>query len=477
MSLLRKFLPAGTIFFILFALSFYYAWTSEGVYDAGDGIQHYLISRYSFRHPELFLHHWGKPFFTLVSFPFSQFGFLGINVFNILCGLAAAWVTYRIAQQLGYTYPYVSIFFVYFTPLYFVIMISGLTEIFFSLVLVSSVFLIIRNKFTVAFLIISFLPMIRSEGLFLFPLYITIGLYRRKYFSLLFLATGTLLYSIAGYFYFGDFFWLQTQNPYKGAGALYGSGELLHFIKNNEFILGTPLVVLFIAGILFLFYHGVRLLMKREKRDLFPEEILLVFGISFTYLAVHSVLRWKGLGSLGLIRVMAGVAPLTALIAGRGIDLLFSFLRNRKIIQYALLGIILILVIRVPFKQYHLPFSLAGEEKVIKEAGDWFRQSEYKDRKIFYLYPFLSFTLDIDPFNRSKVADLWGIPSVNPEAAVAEKDIVIWDAHFGPNECRLPLDSLANNKYFRVIKTFRPEKEFKVLGGYPFEVYIFERIP
>jgi len=66
--------------------------------DEGDSIQHYLISRYSWVHPYLFFDHWGKPIFTILSSPFSQFGFKGIQIFNLLNLVGTQFALYLIGQ-------------------------------------------------------------------------------------------------------------------------------------------------------------------------------------------------------------------------------------------------------------------------------------------------------------------------------------------------------------------------------------------
>src|SRR4051812_47435640 len=69
----------------------------QSSFEGGDGLRHYLISRYSWQHPLLFTDLWGKPFFTLVSSPFSQFGLIGTKIFNIICSLLTFYILYRIA--------------------------------------------------------------------------------------------------------------------------------------------------------------------------------------------------------------------------------------------------------------------------------------------------------------------------------------------------------------------------------------------
>ncbi len=90
---------------------------SDGTHGGADDIGHYRRSRYAFRFPEFFLYHWGKPFFTAVTSPFAQFGFNGIRIFNVLCGTATAYFTYRTARLLKLSTPVLGIFLLLSSPL------------------------------------------------------------------------------------------------------------------------------------------------------------------------------------------------------------------------------------------------------------------------------------------------------------------------------------------------------------------------
>ena len=127
---------------VLGIMFFYISYTSLGTFDAGDGIRHYLVSRYSWPHPSQLLYSWGKPFFTLISSPFSQFGLIGMNVFNILCGLSSAYFCYKIALKFNIKNAWLAALFLMFTPCYFPTMNSGLTEPFFSFIFIFSVYLL-----------------------------------------------------------------------------------------------------------------------------------------------------------------------------------------------------------------------------------------------------------------------------------------------------------------------------------------------
>ena len=56
-------------------------------------------------------------------------------------------------------------------------------------------------------------------------------------------------------------------------------------------------------------------------------------------------------------------------------------------------------------------------------------------------------------------------------------EIVIWDAHFGPNEGQMPLENLMNTPGFKLIHLTREHEPFIVLGGYTYEIYFFQRVP
>ena len=58
----------------------------------------------------------------------------------------------------------------------------------------------------------------------------------------------------------------------------------------------------------------------------------------------------------------------------------------------------------------------------------------------------------------------------HPENTVKVGELVIWDAHFGPNEGRLPLDNLLKNNNFRLVHLTREKEPFTVLGGYTYEI-------
>jgi hypothetical protein len=112
---------------------------------------------------------------------------------------------------------------------------------------------------------------------------------------------------------------------------------------------------------------------------------------------------------------------------------------------------------------------------VIKRAASWFRQSPYFENKIYFYDHFFWFFWGLNPFDTARIQERVPDPT-HPARDVPLNSIVIWDAHFAPNEGRLPLDSMLSNSGYKLLNVIYPEQPFKVLGGYDYGIYFFKRI-
>ncbi len=476
------------LYFLLVSIFVFYlaqAITFEGSYGGGDGVRHYLISKWSWVHPEQLLYSWGKPFFTLVTSPFSQFGLMGIKIYNALAATLTAWFAYLIASRLGMRNPWPVLLLSVLAPVFACSVNSGLTEPSFGLFLMATVWLFMHHRYLAGTLLISFLPFVRSEGNMMLPLFGMVLLLRGKWLIIPLLVFGTLVYSIVGWFYYGDFFWVANQNPYTGHNAdLYGSGELLHYVTKMDIILGYPILVLFILGLVWKLKDAKGLFnRKAESTDYSLEESWLVYGAFLTYFIAHSIFWWKGLfGSLGLERSIAGVTPMAGLIAWRGVVLLNEkfFCKRSPAFHQGFVAIALIASLVYPFAKGYLPLRLDKEEALVQQAGNWYMESGYSDEKLYYLFPYLMIASNKDPFDGAKTGELWGFyPAIEEwglDGPVPMNTIVFWDSHFGANEARIPLEKLKSDPNFELIKSFYPDEPFKTLGDYNFEIHIFKRV-
>ncbi len=457
------------LLFILLAFFFVLALLSPISYGGADDIVHYRFARYSFQHPELLLDHWAKPFFTLLASPFAQIGYPGVKLFNLLIGTFTAFILYRMAQLMQIRRNILIVIILFFTPVYTTMLMSGMTEVLFAAVLALAAYLFLRKNFIWSAIVISFLPLVRTEGIVVWPCFALAFLFHKKWKAVPFIFTASFIYSIIGGLYFNDFLWLYTHIPYTGTYDIYGHGDLFHFVRSNKVVFGIPVTLLFISGIIS---------MVRRKQSMKPEitfldEFLVILAPLLVYYASHSYVWWKGINSLGLIRVMAGVAPLLALIALRGLNFLIDAVSLRILKQLIIVGFT-VLILMTPFNVYEIPLKLSEKDKTVKRAAQWYKSSPYKDRKFYIWDSFFYFVLNTDPYDATKMAD--GIPDRHqPENFVKPGEIVIWDAHFSAVDGRFPLSSIIDNPYYKLIHVMRPYKPF-VGGGGEYQICFFERL-
>ena len=470
-----KYLPA-IILLLLCILIITLSLLSEGYTGGADNIYHYYISRFSFKYPHLFLDLWGRPLFTILSAPFSQFGFNGIKIFNILAGLLTCYIAFLLAKKLKLTPSFLVIFFVCFTPLYFSLLFTGLTEILFGLVLILAIYYFFDEKYIISSIVISFLMFARNEGFILLPFFFLAFFLKKKIKAVPFLATGFLLFSVLGSFYYRDFLWILHRFPYSVRNpAFYKSGSLFHYYSLHDKILGAPVEILASLGVLYLIYLFFS--KNPTKRHEAFYEALMVLGPFVIYVVFHSVLYWQGLGgSLGLDRVIAGVLPLAAILAMKGYSMINRFLPGIWL-KSSTLMLCVCLVILVNFKTSKYPVILDPEEKLEKQSSSWFERSAFAEQKLHFTDFDACFFVHSekvrDLFNNRQVQQIHFMRDIK---SIPPGCIIQWDSHFGTNESGIPRDSLMLNPHLQLLNYFRPEDPFNTLGGNEFEIFFFRRL-
>jgi ABC-type cobalt transport system substrate-binding protein len=448
---------------------------SEGFYGGADNLTHYYISRYSFSYPELFLNTWGRPVFNIMSSPFSQFGFMGLKLFNVLLACLTAFLAFLTARKIGITKAWLAIAFVILTPMYFLMTLTGLTEIQFGFILILSVYLFFDEKYIASAIIISFLPLSRSEGIVLLPFFFFALLMKRKYMVIPFLATGILFFSILGYFFiYHDFFWLFTHSPYPLHHSVYKEkGPLLHFINWSPEIFGLPLLILFITGLgiyIYLFLTAE----KKHRLQVFLEIWLLAFPV-LLFFAVHSILYWKALfGSMGLIRVITGVLPLAAIVCLKAYDYLEKKYLKKEMSRSVFLFVIVLFLIKANFSINKYPVTFSPPEKAIKSATEWIKHSPFVKRKILFTHYYVPYLLGLDRYDLKQCEQVY---SPNWLSNYPDGTVFIWDSYFGTNECNVPLTFIEKSGVFRLVNIFRPKYDKNSWGDPTYEIRIFIKVP
>lgn len=471
----EKFFVSGFLIAFFVAAAFIILKTNNS-FGGGDTIAHYKIAHWAWKHPILFLNTWGHPVFTILISPWSQFGMKGARFYNVLAGLVSAFFAWKICEQFGVRNHWLAPIFVLFIPIYFILMFTSLTGVTFSLFLILSLFFFFKDKLVLSGLILSFIPLVRSEGIVILPLFMAAFLLKKRYAAFLSLFAGFIIFSFVGVFVFHNFWWLITKNPYTGeAVSIYGHGKLLHFVDKLPVILGYPLTFLFLIGIVVLIYNWIRN-GKSKLNDTFYF-LLLVPGSFLIYFAAHSYVWWKGIGnSLGLIRVIAAVAPAAAITALIGFDKILIYIRKKSEIFKKIITIgITIWIMVIGARTYKNRFEVSVPHQMMNKAVSFVKTHNLENNPIYYFSSYFIYKMGVDPYygNTRK----WYPKGDHPVEKLPAGSIIIWDAHFGPNEGHMPLNKLLNNSHIKVLKKIEPPHPFKVLGGYNYVIYVFQKLP
>ena len=424
--------------------------------DTGDSVMHYFFARYAFQNPMLYFDHWAKPFFTLLASPFAQFGFSGMKLFNGLAGLLSAWFAYSIAKKLDLKPAWLAIVFVLFAPAYFVKLFSGYTEPLFGLMLIASVYFVLMQKPVPAAIVMSFLPFVRSEGLILIMVFALYFVIRKNYKAIILLATGHIVYSFAGLLAGKNFLWVFTDIPYQVISP-YGKGNFSHFPTQLLLILGVPVFALSLVGLSLIILNSFTKKVKLTG-GFRTEVILLILGSFLAYFAFHIVSWGFGLfGSMGLNRVLTAMVPLLAVISLIGFSFLSDMVKMRNFpLQIIVTAVIVGYVVVFPFLGN--PASINWEKELRRSpemivmhniATDL--NKTYPGKFLYYSNPYLSYALNINPFDPSKHATLsyW-----HAENKLQPNSLIIWDNWSRVENENTDSLSLYQNPELRFIKRY-----------------------
>jgi len=463
------------ILFVCLIYLFSISLISVGLYGDTDSITHYQIARYAFKYPWLLVHHWGKPLFTILSAPFAQFGLQGSIFFNIFCGLLSAWQIYRIAKELNFRYALAVIPFSLFAPVYMITLFTSLTEILFCLVLVAGIYYFLKQKSILSAIIISFIPYARTEGIMFLVIFLLAFILVKKFKAIPFLFTGYIIYSLVGYLHYKDLFWFFTTMPYGEKGsAIYGSGRFWYYIVQFHTLMGWPLLILAVLGVIYLI---IRIYKDKKSKFSTPwvTQNFLIMGSFFLFILVHSFLWWQGmLGVLGSKRFMACIMPLGGFLAIMGLNFILMGKNKPGWIKPFIISFILGSVLISPYIFNDIPAPLVKENLVMKKTAEALKIKGFKEDKIIYSDPKLPFFMNANPFALNGMRTSLPDPS-KPTLGLAEGQVVVWDTHFSEFEERLLLTELLDNPNFQVIDGFVPDQDYAIFQGQNYMSLIFQR--
>ncbi|MCF8331868.1 MAG: hypothetical protein K9H84_05395 [Bacteroidales bacterium] len=447
---------------------------SKGSYGGADELKQFKYAYNAFQNPELQAFLQGKQFYVLLTTPFAYFGLIGLRLFNVALAVITGYLTYRSARLLGYQYAVLAPVLVLFAPIYAIMVPTAMTEILFSFILILSIWLFLKNKFLWSSLILSFIPFIRNEGIVILFVFALAFLILKNYKSIPYLLTGFVLYGITGAFVFNDPLWILHQVPYGDASNIYGTGSILRFCIHIDKIFGFILTTLILIGLIRFFWQLTGSRSSTDQKTKVAEG-LVITGSFLGYFAVHSFVWYAGIsGSLGLLRVMAAIVPAAALLGIKGLDSFRILIEIKPWIKYLAFFIFIFFYIRLTMNIYTFPVELDREAREIKKAVEWIDKSTHQESIIHYHNAWLEYFFIMAGHKPERLKKR--IPNVQyPAKNVIPGSLIIWDAHFSPNEGQLPLDALLNHDAYKLLNIIELEASFKTLGDRPYKIYIFQK--
>lgn len=402
----------------------YFLSKNNGPVDPGDGLLHYFIAQASWKSNELFLDHWGKPLFTLLSSPFAQFGHSGSVFFNILVFLATCVIAilifrkFDVSDWLAATFPFVLLSANEISKT----VLGGLTEPLFNFLLIAAVYAYVSNRRILSVILLSLLPFARSEGLLVLALSSGMLILFRQWRLLPYLLCGFIVYAVIGLLVGKSFFWYFQNDPYRTNG-LYGHGSWMHYLISYRNFLGNP--GLYFVLLVFI-YFGIKLrsiLNFKAQLLLFIYASTLFFGI----VVVHSYLWATGQkGAYGLTRLGTQGMPLFIVSC-------ILLLDTWKLVRFRI-GTILMVVFSgvMAYNLMHtklFPQKQSVLEKQLQEAAQYVKKHHSKAKVVAY-HPCFSYYYHSNPYYK------YGVKMYLEDRANSGT-IVIYDSQFGSREAML----------------------------------------
>jgi hypothetical protein len=449
----RAWLVLGSVTLLMSLL----ALVAQGTGDDGDSVTHYLYSRYAFAHPANFFNHWAKPLFVMVSAPFAQWGITGVKLLNVAFWGLQGYFTIQIARHFNYRQEWLLGIFAILAPMNVTHTLSGLTEPMFATWFAWAVWTMLRQQTAAAYLLFSFLPFVRSEGLILLCPLVLYALWRRHYAYLPLLAVGHLVMGLVGKsFYSGDFWWIFNKMTYRGLESAYGHGKWDHFLNNLPSVLGIALCIMLILGLV----YGLFALLANgrwAREALVRDEVWLVYAMLLSYFIAHSIFWWKGMfNSFGLMRVMLGIMPAFLLVSLRGWNMLEGAVASLSAkAARPLLALFVAMLL----------WSFFGRLRWAQDFGptSWQRSFDSMALKVKEKYPDLqkniyyleanaaALPLELDIMDRYRTREAWRLYSGEPAPA---NSLVVYDDWFFGHEGKVPLDQLRQDKRLEFLGEF-----------------------
>src|SRR5690606_20589281 len=142
---------------------------------------------------------------------------------------------YHVCIRLKYPNPHLSILFLLFCPLYFIVIYTAHTEILFATLLLIALNLTLSKRETYAAVVISFLPFVQLEGYIILILFGIYFLLQKKWTAVACLLFGNAIYALAGVFAFNNALWVFSHISTSNVPRIDMDGKLMHYVVQLQY--------------------------------------------------------------------------------------------------------------------------------------------------------------------------------------------------------------------------------------------------
>lgn len=399
-----------------------------------DEIGHYLISRDAWQYPQLIFNTWGRTAHTLIYMLPASFGLWGTRFWSVALSAATVFVTLDVAKKLRLPYWYLTPVFLLFQPWFVELSFLNITQVPFSLLMISAVWMGLKNRYLFASVLVGILPMVRHEGLALLALWSIFLIYQKNGRALFAGLVPYAVYNMASFWYVGTFpisiFFEPTPNE------IYGSGALYHYLIRlpHPQAVGVPLALLSFLGL------------KQILQS--PQRILITCWYA-SYFMLHTVIYSLGLFASGGYKFfLLPLAPAFACLGVMGLKEIDIYLQRPIYNKLNRVAQPIIIAICIGWTLYFTsPHKLSDIDIAVQDATEWIQNHVRADKIIYsnHVYFYHYKPADIDPRN------LWEeIPVLSTQP---HGTIVMWDTLYSPM-WGLKLYTIENHKSWKKIKTF-----------------------
>ena len=394
-----------------------------------------------FPSPDRILSIWARPLFAApYVIPARIGGYLAMRIATIgICALAA-WLTYLTARRVGVgRFAWLCIPLLLLQPALLSTGTDAMTEPIFVLVFSAGLLALASHRTLTAAAILSFLPLARPEGPFILFVFAVIWLGeirrdRRYVAAIALLGLGMLVWLLACLIVAGNTIYM-TSIPWPAhtvqVPTRFTSEQILHYARRWPHIVGLGVFPLFLIG-----------LRRSWRQPLLRACVLTTFAL----LAVHTILYSAAtMGSLGLDRYLATLAPAVALVATAGAGVLAERIAKRRALVATVAALLVLEAVHalVAFDSNWLDHMPAATLEAAREARSRF---DIADRPL----------VSADQYGYVYLQNDWGrdrLPATAHDVTAAtiaefpEGTVVLWDDVTGAWWFNLAIEDFTERGY------------------------------